>query len=114
MSFLNTNFRPSRGAGRGAALLRALDGPRPGTSRAEATAQTEGRAVHHSGLPEQPRAGTDSAAPDDSLPIIWDDEIADLQREETRTAMEAPELSEMLHQSITQTVDHLIRPSLMT
>ena len=95
MSFLNTIFRPSRGAGRGAALLRALDGPRPGTSRAEATAQTEGRAVHHSGLPEQPRAGTDSAAPDDSLPIIWDDEITDLQREETRTAMEAPELSEM-------------------
>ena len=98
MIFLNNIFGPRRGAGRGAALLRALDGPRTGTSDAEVIAVTEvtdGRAVHHSGLPKQPRAGKDSAAPDDSSPIIWDDEISDIHPEERRTTMTAPELSEM-------------------
>ena len=57
MSFLNNIFGPSRGAGRGAALLRALDGPRAGTNHAEVIAQTDGREVHHSGVPKQPRAG---------------------------------------------------------
>ena len=94
MSFLNNIFGPNRGAGRGAALLRALDGPRTGTSHGEVIAQTDGREVHHSGLPKQPRAVKDSAAPD-SLPIIWDDKISDIHPEETRTAMAAPELSEM-------------------
>ena len=84
----------NRGAVRGAALLRALDGPRTGTSHGEVMAQTDGREVHHSGLPKQPRAVKDSAAPD-SLPIIWQDKISDTHPEETRTAMTAPEQSEM-------------------
>ena len=64
MTFLNNIFGANRGAGRGAALLRALDGPPSGTTHGEVIAQTDGREVHHSGLPKQPRAVEDSAAQD--------------------------------------------------